>query len=57
MGVSLKFWFFDSPRPPYGSKPIAFKNGKLVSWGDEVEELFAEIEPSEVYKLQPKLRK
>lgn len=56
-GVFIEFWFFDSPRPPYGSKPIAFKNGKLVSWGDEVEELFGEIEPNEVYKLQPKLRK
>ena len=32
-------------------------NGKLVSWGGEVEELFAEIEPSEVHKLQPKPRK
>ena len=56
-GGFFEFWFFDSPRPPYGSKPIAFKNGKLVSWGDEVEELFAEIEPSEAYKLQPKPRK
>jgi hypothetical protein len=56
-GGFIEFWFFDSPRPPYGSKPIAFKNGKLVSWGDEVEELFAEIEPIEVYKLQPKPRK
>jgi hypothetical protein len=55
-GGFINFCFFDSPRPPYGSKPIAFKNGKLVSWGDEVEELFAEIEPSELYKLQPKPR-
>ena len=50
-GGFIEFCFFDSPRPPYGSKPIAFRNGKLVSWGNEVEELFAEIDPSEVYKL------
>lgn len=56
-GGFIELWFFDSPRPPYGSKPIAFRNGKLVSWGNEVEELFAEIDPSEVYKLQPRPRK
>ena len=56
MAVSLSFGFL-IPRPPYGSKPIAFRNGKLVSWGNEVEELFAEIDPSEVYKLQPRARK
>ena len=56
-GGFIEFCFFVSPRPPYGSKPIAFRNGKLVSWGNEVEELFAEIDPSEVYKLQPRPRK
>ena len=50
----MSFGFLIPLALPMDLSRLLFKNGKLVSWGDEVEELFAEIEPSEVYKLQPK---